>query len=78
MSTSEDGGGDGGPEGTGLAGAGDEHGAAGDVGVDLHEHGIFIGDAAGAHDAFDGNAVSAEPFDYGASAEGGGLPMRAR
>src|SRR5690606_25633677 len=71
--TGEDGGGEGGAEGAGLRGAGDQHGAAGDVGVDLHEHRVFLRDAAGADDAVDGHAVFFEAFDDGAGSEGGGF-----
>ena len=46
---------------------------AGDVGVDLYEERILFGDAAGADDAVDGDAVVAETFDDGAGAEGGGF-----
>ena len=65
----EDGGRDGSTERTGLARAGDLHRAAEDVGVDLHQHGIFLGDPAGANDAFDGHAVFLDALDDGAGAE---------
>ncbi len=45
--------GDGRPERAALRGAGDPHLAAGHVGVDLHEHRVLPGDAAGADDAFE-------------------------
>jgi hypothetical protein len=57
--------------------AGDEHGAAGDVGVDLHEQRVFLGDAAGADDAVDGHAVFLDALDDGAGAEGRGLDQGA-
>jgi len=34
-----------------------KHDAAGDIGVDLHQQRIFLGDAAGADDAVDRHAV---------------------
>ena len=68
---------DGGTERAGLRRAGNAHLAAGDVGVDLHEHRVFLGDAAGADDALDGHAVFADAVDDGAGAEGGALDERA-
>ena len=53
----QDRGGDGGAERAGLAGTGDAHRAAGDIGVNLHEERVFLRDAAAADDAADGHAV---------------------
>ena len=69
----ENGGGDGGPEGAGLAGAGDLHRTAGDIGVDLHQERVFLRDAAAAYDAADRDAVLGDALDDRAGAEGGRL-----
>lgn len=69
----DDGGGDSSSEGAGLVGAGDAHLVIGDVGVDLHEHGVFVCDAAGADDGMGLDAELLEAFEDGASAEGGGF-----
>ena len=77
MRAREHGGGDRRAERAGLAGAGDLHRAAGDVGVDLHEQRIFFGDAAGADDAVHRHAVFPDALDDRARAERGGLDQRA-
>jgi hypothetical protein len=50
---------------------GDEDGLAEDVGVDLIEDGIVLGDAAGVDDAVDRNAVLGEALEDDAGVEGG-------
>ena len=61
----------------GLTGARDLHDAAGDVGIDLHEQRIFLGNAAGAHNLVRGHAVLPEALDDRARAERGRLDQGA-
>ena len=76
MRSGDHGGTDGGAERAGLGRAGNPHFTAGDIGVDLHEHRVFLGDTAGADDALDGHAVFADAVDDGAGAERGALDER--
>src|ERR1700722_11455190 len=62
---------------TRLTGAGDLHDAAGDVGVDLHEKRISLGDAASAHNLVGGHAILPEALDDRPRAERGRLDQRA-
>ena len=60
-------------QGAGLGRAGDLHLQAGDVGVDLHDQGVLLGDAAAVDDVADLDPVLLEAPDDGQRAEGGGL-----
>ncbi len=71
--TGGDGGEEGGAEGAGLVAAADLDGAAEDVGVDLHEGGVFDGEASGGDDFANGDAVGFEALDDGEGTEGGGF-----
>lgn len=69
--SADDGAEDGCAEGAGLRGAGDLDGAVGDVGVDLHDEGVFGSDAAAGDDVVDRDAVALDLVDDGECAEGG-------
>ena len=61
---------DGGADGGALGGVGDLDGFFEDVGVDLDEVGVVMGEAAGGDEAGDRNAFFAEEFDDPADAAG--------
>ncbi len=67
---------DGGTQRAGLRRAGNAHLAAGHIGVDLHQQRVFLGDAAGTHDALDRHAVFADALDDRAGAKGGAFDER--
>ena len=60
-------------QGAGLGRAGDLHRQAGDVGVDLHDQGVLLGDAAAVDDVADLDPELLEAPDDGQGAEGRGL-----
>src|SRR4030065_752420 len=62
--------------GGGREGAGDLHGAAGDVGVDLHDERVLLGDAATVDDLAGFDAVFLEAVDDRERPEGGRFNQR--
>ena len=77
MRAGEDGRGDRGAERAGLGRAGDLHHAARDIGIDLHEERILLGNAARAHDLIDPHAIFLEALDDRARAKCGRLDQGA-
>ena len=73
LAAGDDGPGHGRAQGAGLGRAGDLHLQAGDVGVDLHDQRVLLGDAAAVDDVADLDPVLLEAPDDGQGAEGRGL-----
>ncbi len=65
-----------GTEGAGLVAAGDFHRPAGHISVNLHQEGIFYGEAAAVDDFAHGNLEFGDPVDDRKGAEGGCLDKR--
>ena len=77
MCARQHGGGDRRAESAGLTRARDLHDAARDVGINLHEQRIFLGDAARAHDLVDTHAIFLDALDDRARAKRGRLDQGA-